>query len=88
MRTWRSILPVADDPLGGKTTGRVGRFPARCSKPKAGLCVTCYSVRSATIGSTPAARHAGIAEATSAATPSSNAATAIMTGSHGCTPKS
>ncbi len=42
-----------------------------------------YSLRSATIGSTLAARRAGINEA---ATPSSTVASVSMTGSHGLTP--
>jgi hypothetical protein len=42
----------------------------------------------ATIGSTPAARRAGIADASSAARPSISAASANITGSHGFTPKS
>jgi hypothetical protein len=45
-----------------------------------------YSFRSATIGSTPAAREAGITEANSAATQSSNVASASLTGSQGLTP--
>lgn len=45
-----------------------------------------YSFRSAIIGSTPAAREAGITEANSAATPSSNVASVNVTGSQGLTP--
>ena len=44
-----------------------------------------YSLRSATIGSTLAARRAGINDA-EAATPSSTVASVSMTGSHGLTP--
>lgn len=40
-----------------------------------------YSARSATIGSTPAARHAGISDASSATKPSSNVASVSITGS-------
>jgi hypothetical protein len=47
-----------------------------------------HPLRSATIGSTPAARRAGIAEASSAATASSTAASRSMTGSQNLTPKS
>jgi hypothetical protein len=45
-----------------------------------------YSLRSATIGSTLAARRAGITVASSAATPSSTVDSASMTGSQGLTP--
>jgi AraC-like DNA-binding protein len=48
----------------------------------------CHSFRSATIGSTPAARVAGITDANSAATHSSTIANVSMTGSHGLTPNS
>jgi hypothetical protein len=47
-----------------------------------------YSVRSATIGSTLAARAAGIQDARSAAAQSNNVAMVSMRGSHGETPKS
>ena len=47
-----------------------------------------YSARSATIGSTPAARAAGIQDARSAAAQSNNVAMVSMSGSHGETPKS
>lgn len=47
-----------------------------------------HPFRSATIGSTPAARRAGIADASSAATPSISAANRSMTGSQNLTPKS
>ncbi len=47
-----------------------------------------YSVRSATIGSTVAARAAGIQDASSAAAQSKSVAMASMRGSHGETPKS
>jgi hypothetical protein len=47
-----------------------------------------YSARSATIGSTLAARAAGIQDARSAAAQSNNVATVSMRGSHGETPKS
>src|SRR5579864_2927635 len=42
-----------------------------------------YSVRKATIGSTAAARQAGIVDARNAAKPSSDVASASMIGSHG-----
>lgn len=42
-----------------------------------------HPFRNATIGSTPAARRAGIADASSAARPSISAASASMIGSHG-----
>jgi hypothetical protein len=51
------------------------------------LCWT-YSARSATIGSTFAARAAGIQDARSAAAQSDNVAMVSMRGSHGETPKS
>jgi len=47
-----------------------------------------HSFLSASIGSTPAARHAGTADATSAASTSISAANASMIGSHGLTPNS
>jgi hypothetical protein len=47
-----------------------------------------YSLRNATIGSTPAARRAGINDASSAAMPSRSVADASITGSHGLTPYS
>jgi hypothetical protein len=49
---------------------------------------TDYSFRSATIGSTPAARRAGITDASTAANASSSVANTSMTGSHGFTPNS
>jgi hypothetical protein len=49
---------------------------------------TYYSFRSATMGSTPAARHAGITDASTAANASSSVANTSMTGSHGFTPNS
>jgi hypothetical protein len=45
-----------------------------------------YVFRSATIGCTPAARRAGIADASSAAKLSTSTATASIIGSHGLTP--
>ena len=45
-----------------------------------------HAFRSATIGSTRAARRAGIADASSATRPSISTATASMIGSHGLTP--
>ena len=48
--------------------------------------VSAHALRSATIGSTPAARRAGTTVATSAATASNTVAAASMAGSHGCTP--
>src|SRR5579885_2350050 len=45
-----------------------------------------HAFRKATIGSTPAARRAGIADANIAARPSTNTARASITGSHGFTP--
>jgi hypothetical protein len=50
------------------------------------ICIPDHPFRNATIGSTPAARRAGITDASSAATPSINAANASMIGSHGLTP--
>jgi hypothetical protein len=47
-----------------------------------------YSLRRATIGSTPAARRAGITDASRAASASSSVATASITGSQGLTPNS
>jgi hypothetical protein len=47
-----------------------------------------YSARSATIGSTLAARAAGMQDARSAAAQSNNVARVSMRGSHGETPKS
>ena len=47
-----------------------------------------HSVRSAVIGSTRAARQAGIMDATKAPRPSTNVAIVSITGSHGCTPNS
>ena|SRR5437763_4905208 len=47
-----------------------------------------YSFRSATIGSTPAARRAGITDASTAAIASNNVANTSMTGSQGFTPNS
>src|SRR4051812_21939222 len=52
------------------------------------LARDCYSVRSATIGSTRAARVAGIQEARNAAVQSNDVAMVSMRGSHGETPKS
>ncbi len=52
------------------------------------LAFSGHSFRSATMGSTPAARRAGIADASSAARPSIRAASASITGSHGLTPNS
>jgi hypothetical protein len=46
-----------------------------------------HSLRSATMGSTPAARHAGNADASNAASPNANVAEASMTGSQGLTLK-
>jgi len=48
-------------------------------------CSRVYSFRGASIGSTPAAREAGITEANSPATQSSNVASASQTGSVGLT---
>jgi hypothetical protein len=45
-----------------------------------------YSLRSATIGSTPAARRTGATDANSAARASSIEAPTSITGSYGCTP--
>jgi hypothetical protein len=50
--------------------------------------IDCYSVRRAAIGSTLAARAAGIQDARSAAAQRNNVAMLSMRGSHGETPKS
>ena len=50
--------------------------------------VSDHSFRKATIGSTPAARRAGIADASSAARPSRSVVSVSMIGSHGLTPNS
>jgi len=47
-----------------------------------------HSFRKATIGSTPAARRAGITDASSPARPSNSVADVSIMGSHGFTPKS
>jgi hypothetical protein len=56
--------------------------------PQNPVAIPDHPFRNATIGSTPAARRAGMADASSAAKPSISAANASMTGSHGLTPKS
>jgi len=58
--------------------------------PGHALCSPCddrdYSMRNATIGSTPAARRTGAIEAIRAANASINVAPISINGSHGCTP--
>jgi hypothetical protein len=51
-----------------------------------GAAIPDYSFRSATIGCTPAARRAGINDASSAARANSSVATVSITGSQGLTP--
>jgi hypothetical protein len=51
-----------------------------------GRAADAYSLRSATIGSTVAARNAGIQDATSAAAQSNKLAIVSIRGSHGATP--
>ena len=76
---------VTDKPGNGSFTAQ-GR-PSVLRRNE-GLAVLDYWFRSATIGSTPAARRAGTSDASSAAKASVSTASASMIGFHGVTPNS
>jgi hypothetical protein len=70
------------------TQNEARQFYKRRAKRLLYLAAACYSVRSATIGSTLAARAAGTQDARSAAAQSNKVAMVSIRGSHGATPKS
>src|SRR4030095_2708431 len=86
------VVRVEEQPFVGEpsTPARRWAAPARRKLTMISHVPSCrtYSARSATIGSTLAARAAGIQDARSAAAQSNNVAMVSIRGSHGETPKS
>jgi hypothetical protein len=79
--------PLHPQGQGVKRQPRLGKTSSLCGITARGSRVD-YSFRSATIGSTPAARRAGMTDASNAASASSSVAIDSITGSQGLTPNS